>query len=113
MRSAWRTIRSTLAPGTLADIGLVCVADALVGASFGAIAVSGGLSWWVPVLMSLVVFAGGAQFAAVGVVLVGGSPAAAVLAGVVLNARLLPFGLAVSDVLGTWWRTVLPGAHLL
>ena len=113
MRSAWRTVRSALSPGVLGDIGLVCVADALVGASFGAIAVSGGLSWWVPVLMSLVVFAGGAQFAAVGVVLAGGSPVAAVVAGLVLNARLLPFGFAVGDVLGNRWRTVLPGAHVM
>src|SRR4051794_15508877 len=113
MRSAWRTLRATMAPGVLGDVGLVCVADALVGASFGAIAVSGGLSWWVPVLMSFVVFAGGAQFAAVGVVLAGGSPVAAVVAGLVLNARLLPFGFAVADVLGSRWRTVLPGAHVL
>jgi len=39
MSSFWRT------PGraTLRDIALVCVADALVGASFGALAVSGGI----------------------------------------------------------------------
>jgi AzlC protein len=78
------------------DIALVCVADVLVGLSFGAISVSGGLSPWVPVLMSLVVFAGGAQFAAVGAVLAGGSPAAGLLAGLVLNARLLPFAVAVA-----------------
>jgi len=117
MRSTWRTLRASwvesLAPGVLRDVALVCVADALVGASFGAIAVAGGLSWSVPVLMSLLVFAGGAQFAAVGVVLAGGSPIAAVVAGLVLNARLLPFGFAVADVLGPRWRTILPGAHLI
>lgn len=97
----------------LRDIGLVLVADVLVGASFGAISVSGGLPGWVPVAMSLLVFAGGAQFAAVGVVLAGGSVAAAVVAGLVLNARLLPFGFAVADVLGPRLRTMLPGAHLV
>ncbi|WP_354639338.1 AzlC family ABC transporter permease [Kitasatospora camelliae] len=109
MRSSWRTLDR----GTLRDIALVCLADALVGASFGAISVSGGLPAWVPVAMSVLVFAGGSQFAAVGVVLAGGGPLAGVLAGLVLNARLLPFGFAVADVLrGPWWQRLL-GAHLL
>ncbi|WP_460368762.1 AzlC family ABC transporter permease, partial [Actinocorallia lasiicapitis] len=95
-------------------MALVCAADAIVGASFGAICVSGGLPWWVPVVMSLLIFAGGSQFAAVGVVLGGGGAVAAVLAGLVLNARLLPFGFAVGDVLrdGAWWKRLI-GAHLL
>jgi predicted branched-subunit amino acid permease len=82
------------------DVALVCLADGLVGLSFGATAVAGGLPWWVPVAMSVLVFAGGSQFAAVGVVLAGGSPFAAVAAGAVLNTRLFPYGLAVADVVG-------------
>ena len=61
---------------------------------------AGGLPWWVPVAMSVLVFAGGSQIAAVGVVLAGGSPFAAVAAGAVLNTRLFPYGLAVADVVG-------------
>ncbi|MEU7691632.1 AzlC family ABC transporter permease [Microbispora hainanensis] len=109
MHSLWRTLDR----GTLRDIALVCLADAMVGAAFGAISVSGGLPAWVPVVMSLLVFAGGAQFAAVGVVLSGGAPIAAVAAGLVLNARLLPFGFAIGDVLGGRWWTRLTGAHLM
>ena len=97
----------------LRDIALVCLADAIVGASFGAITVSGGLPPWVPIAMSVLVFAGGAQFAAAGVVLAGGSPAAAVLAGLILNARLLPYGFTVADAVGGRWWTRLPGAHLI
>ena len=82
------------------DVALVCLADGLVGLSFGATAVAAGLPWWVPVVMSVLVFAGGSQFAAVGVVLAGGSPFAAVAAGAVLNTRLFPYGLAVADVVG-------------
>jgi predicted branched-subunit amino acid permease len=82
------------------DVALVCLADGLVGGSFGATTVAGHLAWWVPVAMSLLVFAGGSQFAAVGVVLAGGSPFAAVAAGAVLNTRLLPYGFAVADVVG-------------
>ncbi|MFJ9771325.1 AzlC family ABC transporter permease [Kitasatospora sp. NPDC101157] len=108
-----RSLLRTLEHATLRDITLVCVADALVGASFGAISVSGGLPLWVPMALSLLVFAGGSQFAAVGVVLSGGSALAAVVTGLVLNARLLPFGFAVADVLqGPWWKRLL-GAQLL
>ena len=82
------------------DVALVCLADGLVGLSFGATAVAGGLPWWVPVTMSILVFAGGSQIAAVGVVLAGGSPFAAVAAGAVLNTRMFPYGLAVADIVG-------------
>ncbi|MFI9326977.1 AzlC family ABC transporter permease [Kitasatospora sp. NPDC052868] len=108
-----RSLSRTLERATLRDIALVCLADALVGVSFGAIGVSGGLPLWVPVAMSVLVFAGGAQFAAIGVVLSGGGVLAAVATGLVLNARLLPFGFTVAGVLdGPRWRRLL-GAHLL
>src|SRR5580693_2522959 len=131
MSPLWRTTGSRRASvpasssmssrgSTLArDVALVCLADGLVGLSFGATAVAGGLPWWVPVAMSLLVFAGGSQIAAVGVVLAGGSPFAAVAAGAVLNTRLFPYGLAVSDVTGTGggrarrWGTRLIGAQLV
>ena len=109
MSSFWRTLDQ----GALRDIALVCLADAIVGASFGAITVSGGLHPWVPITMSVLIFAGGAQFAAAGVVLAGGSPAAAVLTGLVLNARLLPYGFAVADVVEGNWQARLLGAHLI
>ena len=117
MWMSWRTPGRPGGPGRLGrelrrDVALVCLADGIVAVSFGATAVAGGLPGWLPVLMSLVVFAGGAQFAAVGVVLAGGSPVAAVAAGVLLNTRLLPYGLGVADVTtGRWW-TRLVGAHL-
>ena len=101
MRILWRTT----SPALVRDVGLVCLADGIVGVSFGATSVArvgsvGGLAWWVPVALSVLVFAGGSQIAAVGVVLGGGSPVAAVLAGAVLNTRLLPYGFAVADVVG-------------
>src|SRR3984957_9563950 len=116
MSPLWRTAGSARAsdPGStpgrgstlVRDVALVCLADGLVGVSFGATTVAGHLHWWVPVAMSLLVFAGGSQFAAVGVVLAGGSPFAGVAAGAVLNTRLFPYGLAVADVVGPPERTV-------
>jgi 4-azaleucine resistance transporter AzlC len=109
MRSIWRTLDAVL----LRDVTAVALGAAVTGASFGAISVGSGLPWWMPVLMSLVIFAGGSQFMAVGIVAAGGSPAAAVVAGLVLNARHLPFGLAIGDVLGRNPLARIVGSHLL
>lgn len=109
MRSIWRTLDRDLAR----DIALVCVADTIVGVSFGAITVSLGLPLWLPMLLSIVVFAGAAQFMFVGIVAAGGNPIAAVVAGLLVNARHLPFGFAIGDVLGTGWMRRIAGTHLM
>lgn len=109
MRSIWRT----LSPAAR-DISLVCLADGLVGASFGAIAVGTGLPLWVPIAMSTLVFAGAAQFILVGVLAAGGNPMAAVASALLVNTRLIPLGFSVSDALeGTSWPRRLLGAHLV
>ncbi|WP_129669686.1 AzlC family ABC transporter permease [Phytoactinopolyspora endophytica] len=108
-----RSIRRTLDRSLARDIALVCVADAFVGASFGAIAVSAGLPLWLPMLLSVVVFAGAAQFMFVGIVASGGNPVAAVVAGLLLNARHLPFGFTIGDVLGRGWLRRIVGTHLM
>jgi 4-azaleucine resistance transporter AzlC len=109
MSSKWRTLDRGLAR----DIGLVCLADCLVGVSYGAIAVSSGFPFWLPMLMSLLVFAGASQFMFIGIVAAGGNPFAAVLAGLLANARHLPFGFAIGDVLGKRWPARLAGSHLM
>ncbi|ELS55372.1 putative branched-chain amino acid permease [Streptomyces viridochromogenes Tue57] len=95
------------------DSALVWLASGVVGASFGAIAVAGGLPVWVPVVMSLIVYAGSAQFSAVGVLLAGGGPLAAAATGLLLNTRTAAFSLAVADVIGRGRLTRLLGAHLV
>ncbi|MEV0170956.1 AzlC family ABC transporter permease [Streptomyces sp. NPDC050803] len=108
MRTAERT------PQLLRDASLVWLASGVVGVSFGAISVAGGLPVWVPVVMSLVVYAGSAQFSAVGVLLAGGGPLAAAATGLMLNTRTAAFSLAVADVLGGGSRlSRLVGAHLV
>jgi 4-azaleucine resistance transporter AzlC len=109
MRSILRTLDGRLAR----DIALVCVADTIVGVSFGAIAVSAGLPLWLPILLSVVVFAGAAQFMFVGIVAAGGNPIAAVVAGLLVNARHLPFGFAVGDLLDGGWVRRITGTHLM
>lgn len=109
MRSIWRTLDRDLAR----DIGLVCLADGLVGVSFGAIAVSSGLPFWLPMLMSVLVFAGAAQFMFIGIVAAGGNPIAAVVAGLLVNARHVPFGFAVGDVFGAGLLRRITGSHVM
>jgi 4-azaleucine resistance transporter AzlC len=109
MRSIWRTLDRALAR----DIGLVCLADALVGVSYGAISVSSGFPLWAPMLLSLLVFAGASQFMFVGIVAAGGNPLAAVVAGLLVNTRHVPFGFAIGDVLGSRWASRIAGSHLM
>jgi 4-azaleucine resistance transporter AzlC len=90
----------------------VAAAVGAVGVSFGAITVAAGLPAWVVPAMGVLVFAGGAQFLAVAL-LAAGSPVAAVLGGLLLNARHLPFGLAVAGAVGDRWPAKLIGSHLL
>jgi 4-azaleucine resistance transporter AzlC len=108
MRTFWRTVDTRLAR----DVAAVSVAVVIVGVSFGAIAVASGTPAWAVVAFSVFVFAGGSQFLAVGL-LAAGNPVAAILGGLLLNARHLPFGLAIADVLGGGWGRRLIGSHLL
>jgi 4-azaleucine resistance transporter AzlC len=109
MRSIWRT----LAPPQRRDVLALAPAAAVVGMSFGAIAVAAGLPWWMPSMLSVLVFAGGAQFMVVGVVAAGGGLLAAVLGALVLNARHVPFGLAIGPIMGTSRSARLVGSHLM
>ncbi|WP_156753748.1 AzlC family ABC transporter permease [Actinokineospora pegani] len=109
MRSTWRTLDRESRRGITA----IVAASFVSGLSFGAIAVASGMALWVPLVMSVLVFAGGSQFLAVGLVAAGGSPVAAVAAGLALNARHLPFGLAVGHLLGDRLAARLLGSHLL
>jgi 4-azaleucine resistance transporter AzlC len=106
------TTKRTTDAGLVRDVGAVALAVGAVGLSFGAIATATGMSVWFAVAMSVLVFAGGSQFLAVGL-LAAGSPVAAVVAGLLLNARHLPFGLALGDTLGARWRDRVVGAHLM
>ncbi|GAA0264016.1 AzlC family ABC transporter permease [Cryptosporangium japonicum] len=109
-----RSIYRTLGPEVIRSITLVCLADALVGVSFGAIAVSAGFPLWIPILLSVVVFAGAAQFLFIGLVAAGGNPLAAVAAALLVNARHLPFGFAVGDALArAGFLRRLIGSHLM
>jgi 4-azaleucine resistance transporter AzlC len=72
------------------------IATVAIGVAFGLLArpVIGAIP---AIVMSVVVFAGSAQLTAVGVLAAGGSGAAAVLAGLLMNLRFLPMGIAAAS----------------
>lgn len=90
----------------------VSVATGLYGISFGALAVAAGLDLPQTMVLSLVMFSGGSQFAAVGVLGAGGAAGAVVATAGLLGARNGLYGVQVSSLLGAHgWRRLL-GAHL-
>jgi 4-azaleucine resistance transporter AzlC len=107
------SIYRTLSGGTLRDIALACLAVWFVGLSYGAIAVASGFPLWVPAAQSVLVLAGASEFLFIGIVAAGGSPIAAALAGLLVNARHLPYGLALPDITGPGVTRRLLGSHVM
>jgi 4-azaleucine resistance transporter AzlC len=83
--------------GVRAALPLV-LAALLFGASFGLLAVDAGMGAVGAVVMSATTFAGSAQFAAASILESGGGAAAAIVAAVLLNARYVPFSIAVAPI---------------
>lgn len=94
------------------SILIVCVIDGIVGMSFGATAVNLGVDLWIPFTLSLIVLAGASEFLFVSIIATGGSPLTAALAGLLVNARHLPFGISVKKEVGTQKKRWL-GCHLM
>jgi 4-azaleucine resistance transporter AzlC len=75
------------------------LAGFLLSLSFGVLARAAGLSAVQAIVMSAIVFAGSAQFAAVSIVAAGGGLGAAVAAAALMNSRFLPMGIALAPSL--------------
>lgn len=87
--------------GSVVAAGLVLgAAVGVFGVSFGLFAVTAGLSPAKACAMSLLVFTGASQFAAVGVVAAGGSPLAAIGSALLLAARNGVYGLSLASTIG-------------
>ena len=89
------------------------VAAVLLAISFGVLAepVMGPVA---PIVMSALLFAGSAQFAATAVLAAGGGAVAAILAGILLNARYGPMGVALAPSLrGGAGRRALIGQTMI
>jgi 4-azaleucine resistance transporter AzlC len=75
------------------------IAGFLVAVSFGIVAVGVGLSAVAAIVMSMIVFAGSAQFAAIAILAAGGGVGSAIGAAALMNSRFLPMGVALAPSL--------------
>ena len=91
---------SSLKGDTIKAIFLVCLAVGVVGMSYGSLAMAYGFPLWVPFVLSITVLAGASEFMFIGIVASGGNPLAAAAAGLLVNARHIPFGVTVRDLVG-------------
>jgi len=101
-----RAIRAALAVG---------LPTAAYGISFGALATLGaGLDLWQTMVLSLVMFTGGSQFALVGVLASGGLSAwpSAVASAVLLGSRNAVYAIRMSPVIGRGFARRAVAAHL-
>lgn len=85
--------------GGWADALAVGAAVGAYGLSYGVLATAAGLSPAWATLSSVLVLAGGSQFAFVAVLAAGGSPWAGAAGGLLLNVRYLAFGISIAQAL--------------
>jgi 4-azaleucine resistance transporter AzlC len=91
----------------------LALAPFLFGAAFGLLALDAGMGAVGAIAMSATTFAGSAQFAAATILRDGGGAAAAIVAALLLNARYVPFSLAVSSIFPGTRRRRLVEAQLI
>ena len=75
------------------------IAGGMLAISFGVVAQQAGFSAAEAILMSLVVYAGSAQFTAVAILAAGGGAGAAISAATLMNSRFLAIGAALGPSL--------------
>ena len=86
------------------------VAGFLLSLSFGVLARDAGMPLLAVIVMSVIVFAGSAQFAAISIIAAGGGVGAAVAASAMMNSRFLAMGIALGPSLpGGPWRRAAQG----
>lgn len=89
------------------------IATGIYGLSFGAVAVSAGLSIWQACALSLLMFTGASQFAMVGVVAAGASPWSGALTALLLGTRNTLYGLRLAPLLDLPVGRRVAAAHLV
>ena len=103
---------SSLSGDTVRAIFLVCLAVGVVGVSYGSLAMAYGFPLWVPLVLSMLVLAGASEFMFIGIIASGGNPLAAAVAGLLVNARHIPFGVTVRELVGERAASLF-GCHIM
>jgi 4-azaleucine resistance transporter AzlC len=95
---------------SLRDIRVKAVRDAIpivtayfpIAVTFGVISINSGLSWMITVLISAVVYAGGAQFMLVSLAVTGSSPLSTVITVLLVNLRHFLYGTTLGPAFICW-----------
>lgn len=115
MRSLWRTDGrwgDLVGADAARSILVMSVSVLVIGMSYGASAMSAGLSSWQVVTIAATVLAGSSEFVFIGILAGGGAPLLAAATGLLVNTRNVGYGLAVGPHLGRGWL-LAAGAHLI
>jgi 4-azaleucine resistance transporter AzlC len=89
---AWAAVKAAF-PATLP----VLLGYSTIGIAFGLLLVKAGLPWWLAPVMSVVIYAGAAQFMAVGLLASGTGLLETAILTLVINARHMVYGLSLLD----------------
>jgi 4-azaleucine resistance transporter AzlC len=101
-------------PSYVRDGIVLGAAVGLFGVTFGVLAVTAGLTVLQTSAMSLLVFTGASQFAAVGVVSSGGTPVSALASSLLLASRNGVYGLALhAHLKGPIWRRLFAAQFVI
>ncbi|CAA7600479.1 Branched-chain amino acid transport, permease [Acididesulfobacillus acetoxydans] len=73
-----------------------------IAVTFGVLSVAGGIAWWMTILISVCVYAGGAQFMLVGLVLSNSSPLSTVITVLLVNLRHFLYGTTLGPSFRQW-----------
>ncbi|MGH9272047.1 MAG: AzlC family ABC transporter permease [Ilumatobacteraceae bacterium] len=113
MSTPVRGVENTYRAGLRAGLP-IAIPTGLIGMVFGIAAVEAGWGSLAPVVMSLVVFAGSAQFALLSVLGDGGTRVAALVAATLVNMRFLVMGVALApSLIGGRLRRAIEGQTLV
>ena len=91
MRSEWRFV---LPPAIRASVP-VLLGYVTLGIAFGLTLVAAGLPWWLSPVMAIFIYAGAAQFMAIGLMQRGASPLEIALLTLLMNGRHAVYGLSM------------------
>jgi predicted branched-subunit amino acid permease len=106
--------RLASAPGRPAAGALaIGLATGAYGLSFGALAVTAGLSLPQAAAMSALVFTGATQLSVVGALASGGALAPALAGGLILAGRHVAYGVSLAPILSARLRSRVVAAHLV
>lgn len=95
-------MKSMRSAGAFKDALPIMTAYVPIAITFGVVSMNSGLSWLQTILISVVVYAGGAQFMLVGFVAAGVSPVSTMVSVLLVNLRHILYGTTIGPALSNW-----------